>query len=76
MSKTNGARRSIALRMFAAIGWVTVKLAKILWKVLALTGSRAAKRKLRELKTRDSIDTPVSDASTATVPARRDGEAA
>ena len=52
MSRTEKAKKSIFLRLFAAVGWLAIKITKVLLKVLSVVGVRVAKRKLDDLESR------------------------
>jgi hypothetical protein len=53
------AKRSTTLHLLAMLGRLALAVAKLAWKVLALTGSHLAKRKLAELDQRHA--SPAAD---------------
>ena len=54
MSRKEKVKRSLGLRLLAAVGWIALKILKVAWKVGSLTGSRLAKRKVAEIDERVS----------------------
>ena len=54
MSQPQKAKRSIAIRLLALVGWITIKTSKIACKVLAFAGFRLARRRLDELNARSA----------------------